>query len=323
MIKEQPLWILIPAIIGFLRLSNYILTFVIWVFITFIRKPKNLIKNYGSWALVTGSTDGIGKSMAIQLAEQGLNLVLVSRDLGKLKLVSELILGKYKNTQIRCVAVDLSGAGEGVIAAVEAAVMGIDLGVVVNNAGVTYEEARYFDEVEEREWMNVVKVNLEGTTRVTKVVLKGMMERKRGAIVNVGSGAAIVVPSHPLFAVYAATKAYIDKFSSSLHMEYKEFGIHVQCQVPLYVSTKMAAKVAFLKGNPTMFVPSSDDYARAAIRRIGYESRCTPYWTHSFQWFLVSLLPEFVIDAWRLSIGIQRREKGRRHRSHNRLHSTS
>ncbi|KAJ0818279.1 putative very-long-chain 3-oxoacyl-CoA reductase [Helianthus annuus] len=57
-----------------------------------------------------------------------------------------------------------------------------------------------------------------------------MVKRKKGAIVNIGSGAAIVIPSDPLYAVYAATKAYVDQFSRCLYVEYKNSGIDVQCQ---------------------------------------------------------------------------------------------
>ncbi|KAD4983241.1 hypothetical protein E3N88_19912 [Mikania micrantha] len=124
-------WLLFFSLLGFVSFSKLLITFFNWVFITFIRPPKNL-KKYGSWALITGATDGIG---------------------------------------------------------------------------VTYPVARYFHEVDEDVWMKVMKVNVEGTSLVTKAVIEGMIERKRGAIVNIGSGAAIVVPSHPLYAIYAASKA--------------------------------------------------------------------------------------------------------------------
>ncbi|BAF09243.2 Os02g0597900, partial [Oryza sativa Japonica Group] len=136
-------------------------------------------------------------------------------------------------------------------------------------------------------------------------VLPAMVERKRGAIVNIGSGSSSVMPSDPLYSVYAATKAYVDQFSRCLYVEYKSKGIDVQCQVPLYVATKMASirKSSF-------FVPSADTYARAAIRHIGYEPRCTPYWPHSVMWFLISILPESLIDSIRLGMCIKIRKKG-------------
>lgn len=90
---------------------------------------------------------------------------------------------------------------------IEAVAGELEVGVLVNNVGVTYPGAMFFDEVEEEVWGNIVRVNIEGTTRVTKAVLPAMLQRKRGAIVNVGSAASVVVPSHPLFTIYAATKA--------------------------------------------------------------------------------------------------------------------
>jgi 17beta-estradiol 17-dehydrogenase / very-long-chain 3-oxoacyl-CoA reductase len=66
---------------------------------------------------------------------------------------------------------------------------------------------RYFHEVDDELLKNLIKINVEGVTRVTHAVLPGMVERKRGAIVNIGSGAATVIPTDPLYTVYAATKA--------------------------------------------------------------------------------------------------------------------
>ncbi|XP_028116984.1 very-long-chain 3-oxoacyl-CoA reductase-like protein At1g24470 [Camellia sinensis] len=307
-LKSQPLWILILSSLGLLSIYKHTFSLLKLVFITFLRPPKNLKENYGSCALITGSTDGIGKAFAFQLAQKGLNLILVSRNSQKLRLVSSEIQAQYPHTKIKVVVLDFSGDITAGIRVVEEAVEGVEVGVLVNNVGVSYPTARFFHEVEEDVWRRVVRVNLEGTTRVTRAVLKGMIERKRGAIVNVGSGAAIVVPSHPLYAVYAATKAYVDQFSRSLHVEYKHFGIHVQCQVPLYVSTKMASKLASIEKS-SFFIPTPEKYAQAAIRRIGYEARCTPYMTHSIQWFFASLLPESILDSWRLSIGLSRRGK--------------
>lgn len=84
--------------------------------------------------------------------------------------------------------------------------------------------------------------------------------------------------------------------------------IFFDVQVPLYVATKMTFTVALIQ-KPTMFVPSANDYVEAAVRRIGYEARCTPYWAHTVQWFFARLLPEFILDSWRLSIGLKRRRR--------------
>ncbi|GKD96339.1 RNA-directed DNA polymerase [Tanacetum coccineum] len=99
-------------------------------------------------------------------------------------------------------------------------------------------------------------------------------------------------------------KWYVDQLSRSLYVEYKDLGIEVQCQVPLYVYTNMTSQSMVKK--TSLFTPTPDEYVKAAIRHIGFESRCTPYWPHSIQWFFASLAPDFLLDAWRLSIGIKR-----------------
>lgn len=205
----QPSWFIFFFSLGFLSIFKLIFTFLKLVFITFFRSPKNL-QNYGSWALITGATDGIGKAFAFQLAQKGLNLILVSRNLAKLKQVSNEIVLVNPTIKIKIFVVDFS-CGKVAIRVSEMKEVihdeKLDVGVLVNNVGVTYDVARFFHEVEEEVWMKVMKVNVEGTSLVTKAVIEGMVGRKRGAIVNIGSGAAIVVPSHPLYAIYAASKA--------------------------------------------------------------------------------------------------------------------
>ncbi|GAV75600.1 adh_short domain-containing protein [Cephalotus follicularis] len=307
-LPTQPSWLLLLLLFfGFLPILKLIFSSLKWFYNTFLRPPKDL-KAYGSWALITGATDGIGKAFAHQLAQKGINLVLLGRNFDKLERVSDEIQAESPNIKIKIVLCDFSrDASTSIIKTIEDATNELEVGVLINNVGVTHQ-ARYFHEVDERVWMDIVRVNLENTTRVTRAVLKGMLKRKRGAIVNIGSASAIVVPSHPLHAIYAATKGYIDQLSRSLHVEYKHNGIDVQCQVPLYVATKMASKVASIEKS-SLFIPTPDNYARAAIRHIGYEARCTPYWAHSLQWCFANLLPEAALDAWRLSIGISRREK--------------
>ncbi|CAH9088191.1 unnamed protein product [Cuscuta epithymum] len=304
LLKSQPSWLLLLLALGFLKLLAISVSILKWVHVNFLRPGKNL-KKYGSWALVTGPTDGIGKAFAFQLARKGLNLVLVGRNPEKLKDVSDSIKAKHGQIQIKSVVVDFSGDLDDGVRRIREAIEGLDVGVLINNVGVSYPYARFFHEVDEKLLADLIKVNVEGTTKVTQAVLPGMLQRKKGAIVNIGSGAAIVIPSDPLYSVYAATKAYIDQFSRCLYVEYKKSGIDVQCQVPLYVATKMAS----IKRS-SFFVPSTDGYARAALGWIGYEPRCTPYWPHSLLWALVSLLPESAVDAWRLKFCLAVRKRG-------------
>ncbi|CAJ1938235.1 unnamed protein product [Sphenostylis stenocarpa] len=302
-------YVLIISCLGFIVTLHHLLSLFAWIFRTCFRSEKNLVRTYGSWALVTGATDGIGKAFACELAQRGLNLILVSRTFQKLEAVAREIKAKHPNARVKVVEMDFAcgDLSEG-LRRLEEAIEGLDVGVLVNNVGITYPSAMFFDEVEESVWRKIVRVNVEGTTRVTKCVLRGMLERRKGAIVNIGSGASVVVPSHPLYTVYAATKAYVDQFSRSLYVEYGQYGIHVQCQVPLYVATNMVSRVACIERD-SLFVPTPEAYARAGVEEIGYKPKCTPHWAHSLQWFFAHLIPDPLLDAWRFSIAVRRRNQ--------------
>ncbi|KAJ0977326.1 hypothetical protein J5N97_012800 [Dioscorea zingiberensis] len=304
LLRAQPVWLQLLSSFGLLCILKLSISFILWFYAIFLSPAKNL-KRYGSWAIVTGCTEGIGRGFAFQLARKGLNLVLVARNPDKLAAVSDEILAKYGKVQIKTVIIDFSGDLDEGIKRLQKGIDGLDVGILVNNAGISYPYAKYLHEVDEELVKNLIKVNVEAVTRVTKAVLPGMLERKRGAIVNIGSGSATVLPSEPLYSVYAATKAYIDQFSTCLHVEYKNKGIDVQCQLPLYVATRMSS----IK-RATFFVPSSDTYARASLAWIGHGPRCTPYWPHSIQWCLLAMLPETPVNWWRLRFCLNVRKRG-------------
>ncbi|RRT37022.1 hypothetical protein B296_00049694, partial [Ensete ventricosum] len=203
----QPSWIILLSSLGFLTLLRAAIAPLIWVYSAFLRPGKDLKSFYGSWALVTGATDGIGKAIALQLAHRGLHLVLVGRNPAKLKQVADGIKATHTATMVKPVIVDLATDTAEWIDRLEAEIEGLDVGVLVNSAGTTYPHAMFFHEVEEELWRSIVRVNVEATTRVTRAVLPGMLRRRRGAVVNIGSASSAVLPSFPFSAVYAASKA--------------------------------------------------------------------------------------------------------------------
>lgn len=207
---QQDLILVAASTVGFISLSQTLFKFLKWVWVMFLRPAKNL-KDYGSWVLITGSTDGIGKALAFELASMGLNLVLVGRNPSKLEAMSNEIrekIGGGGQVGIKSIVIDFAKLESDEIAeAIEVGIEGLDVGILINNVGLAYPYAKFFHEVDLEMMESVIKVNVEGTTWVTKAVLPGMLKRKKGAVVNIGSGSSGAVSSYPLYTIYAATKS--------------------------------------------------------------------------------------------------------------------
>ncbi|CAM0901570.1 unnamed protein product [Alopecurus aequalis] len=302
---QAPAWFLYLAILGALYVAPFLLRLLAHLALCLRRRPVDLRRRYGAWAVVTGPTSGIGRSVAMELASRGLNLVLVDLSASNLREVSDTI-GSRHAVQTRTVEFDLSlvatPQGEEAMARLREAVAGLDVGVLVNNAGMVAPGARYLHEADVEAWVRIVRVNLWAVTEVTAAVLPGMVERGRGAILNMGSSSSEAIPSFPLYTVYAATKRYVAHFSRSLHVEYRSRGVHVQCQAPFYVATKMVS--TFAEVTPlfvSLVAPTPDAYARAAVRWIGHgPPLCTPKLGHQVLWCLAAVVPDCVHDWLRL-----------------------
>ena len=107
----------------------------------------------------------------------------------------------------------------------------IEVGILVNNAGMSYEHADYLHLISDELVAKLIQINIVSLTRLTKAVLPGMESRKKGLIINVGSAAGTMTIGDPLYAVYSGTKAYVDAFSRSLYLEYKGKNIHVEVRL--------------------------------------------------------------------------------------------
>jgi len=202
----QDLILIAATSLGLLSVCKAFINFLRWVWVMFFRPPKDL-KEYGSWAVITGSTDGIGKALAFELGSKGLNLVLVGRSPSKLEATSKEIHEKYGGkVETKSIVIDLAkSSGEEICKMIEGGIRGLDVGILINNAGVAYPYVMYFHEVELELMESHVKVNIDAATWVTRSVLPGMLKKKKGAIINIGSGSSFF--PFPLGAVYAATKA--------------------------------------------------------------------------------------------------------------------
>lgn len=277
---------------GFLQLTHSILAPY------FIVNEENttLAKKYGSWALITGSTDGIGKAYATELAKRGINVILVSRSKEKLENTAKEIESQY-SVKTKIIAADFS-LGEKAIDIIKKEIGSTEIGILVNNVGKQYEYPMYLEEVPEQDLWDIININIGAVTMMCRTFVKDMKKRGKGAIVNVSSASEL--QPLPLMTVYAATKAYIKSFTASLRYEYGEHGLTIQHLGPFFVNTKMNKFSDRFQKNSFM-VPDPDMYARYAVSILGRQDKSTGYWTHGIQSFLTEIAPEWI----RMHIGGQ------------------
>jgi len=253
-------------------------------------RPQLSLTRYGSWAVVTGSTDGIGKAYALQFAKKGLNVFLISRSADKLKEVKSEIETVSKNkVEVRTMAVDFSKADKSTYQDIQNQLSSIDVGILVNNVGVSYEHCEFFHDVDDQVIDNLIKINISATTYMTKHALPAMLKKGKGCIVNISSISG-VAPA-PLLTAYGASKAYVDHFSRMLAIEYAGKGIFVQSVTPAFVTTKMSR---FRRA--TMTIPTTDAFVRSAIRTIGYERSVAGFWVHDIMREVQGYIPAAILE---------------------------
>lgn len=228
-------------------------------------------KTQGKWAVITGATSGIGKAYAEQLAKKGLDIVLVSRSLSKLEEVAKEIKERY-GVQVRIVDADLTG-GQAVYAKIAKATEELEIAVVVNNAGASYNHPELFTNVSEESIAQILQLNVASMTGVARALLPQMFERKKGILINISSATA-VMPS-PYLTVYAASKSYVIKLSEDLAAEAAPYGVTVQCIIPGPVATKMS-KIT----KPTWMAPTPEKYVKHTLKTIGLELCTSGYLPH-------------------------------------------
>ena len=183
-------------------------------------------------ALLTGASGGIGKAIARELIASGASVCLTGRNEGELlKLQNEL----GDNTDI--IVADLSDHTNiiSLVKEAEEKLGGID--ILVNNAGITKDNI--FLRMSDEEWNDVIDINLNSTFKMTKAVVKGMVKRRYGRIINITS--VIGIAGMAGQSNYSASKAAIIGMSKSLAQEVGSRSITVNCIAPGFIETNMTA----------------------------------------------------------------------------------
>jgi short-subunit dehydrogenase len=216
-----------------------------------------------STALVTGASSGIGAAIAESLARRGHALTLVARREDRL---SELATGLHERHGVRVgvVACDLADAKQRDLLAARVTELGLEVEVLVNNAGFGYA-GKFIDADRERQ-VEMVRVNCETVVDLSGRYLPAMVERGRGAEINVASTAAF--QPLPGSTTYAASKAFVLNFTEALHHELKGTGVTATAVCPGPVRTEFmdAAGIERAESTPSFVWMSAEDVAEEAVK---------------------------------------------------------
>ena len=191
-------------------------------------------------ALITGASRGIGRELALGLAQRGYDLLLVARSESQLQALAQEAQTKHQR-KAHVLALDLTLPDAAQVAAWAGQQAPSGLAVLVNNAG--YGLWGRFEKQPLPEQLNMLQLNLNLPVQLTYALLPQLRQAGKGYILNVASTAAYqAVPS---LTVYAASKAFLLSFSRGLRYELKDSGISVTCLSPGATTTDFGNRLAW------------------------------------------------------------------------------
>ncbi len=223
------------------------------------RKPGE-----GQTALVTGASAGIGVDLAECFAKDGYDLILTARSEGALQEVANRLSAAY-GVKTHIIAQDLGAYGGGAAVAAAIAAKGLNVDVVVNNAGYGHAGALTSSDMQTQ--LGMIDLNVRALVELTYIYWDRMIANKRGGVLNVASTAAF--QPGPLMANYYASKAYVLSFSEAMWEEARGTGVHVSCLCPGPTVSKFRERAGTDK---TRLASSSKAMPSAPVARAGYNA---------------------------------------------------
>lgn len=213
----------------------------------------------GKIALVTGASRGIGKAIATQLAQQGATVIGTATSENGAQAISDY-LSEFGGKGFALNVTDKESV-DTTIKAINEAHGGID--ILVNNAGITRDNLLM--RMKDDEWQDIIDTNLTSIFTLSKAVLRGMMKKRFGRIVNIGS--VVGSAGNAGQANYAAAKAGVIGFSKSIAREVASRGITINVVAPGFIDTDMTKaltddqKEAIFKDIPANRLGEPDEIA--------------------------------------------------------------
>ncbi|CUF35323.1 short chain dehydrogenase, putative [Bodo saltans] len=244
----------------------------------------------GSWAVVTGASDGIGRALALELAAIGFNVCVIARTQSKLDEVVGEITTKNPTVQAKALSFDFGTTSNEAYADLFAQLDALEIAVLVNNVGISHTNAELFEDPSVADDLKLLTVNCEPMIRLCKYIVPKLKAKRSGAIVNLSSLSAVVT-AVPYLATYAGTKAFNQTFSTSLAYELQPFGVDVLTVTPGMVSTGMTQGSAARRPRVNFGMVDSAVMARDTLAQLGRVISTAGHHNHDLQTSIVSSLP--------------------------------
>ncbi|KAG7508746.1 hypothetical protein JOB18_023298 [Solea senegalensis] len=252
---------------------------------------RKLKQRYGDWAVIYGASESVALAYAEELAKHSISIVFITHDRSSVSDTAAWLSQSY-GVETVIVLADFS-ADQAATKPVKDALRGKDVGFLVNCVDESLTSPQSLIETPEQGLLDSVNKNVAGATLMVRLVLPGMVERSRGAVVNISSGACCrPLPGRATLAAYTG---YLDNFSRALHVEYSSRGIFIQSLVPFQIaSSRRQPSSSSSPSGEGWFVPKPDVYASHAVSTLGVSNRTTGYWPQTLQCGLMRCVPEWM-----------------------------
>jgi short-subunit dehydrogenase len=247
-------------------------------------------QRYGPVALVTGASSGIGEQFARRLAALGFDLVLVARRLERLERLRDE-LAAAAGVNVMPVECDLGDPSQ--LRALLSALDGVELGLIVSNAGFGVRKGPYLDaDIDAMEAM--YRTNAIAPARLLHALVPGMVQRGRGGVIVTGSIEGDL--AFPYSTAYAASKAFLHSLALGMWDELRESGVDVLLLAPGSTDTD-APGLQGISREQLAGVMSPREVADQALAQLGRRAHFTPGWHNRFLMRLLRLLPRAFATA--------------------------
>lgn len=244
---------------------------------------KNLKQAYGDWALITGASSGLGEVFSRKIAAAGMNVVLVARRKERLDKLAKQLSDQH-NTQTRVVCADLADEAE--TKSVISAVDDLEIGLLVNNAGIL-NTGNFLDNDLEDE-IRLIDTNCKSYIILTHGLGNKMKARNKGALIFTASLTAVSAISR--WANYAASKGFDLQFAEAIDAELKDYNIDVMALCPGLTHTELV-KISKFNNPMTM---DADVVVDIALNKLGKTNLVVPGLMNKFNFFSTRLNPRFI-----------------------------